>query len=357
MQTESPSEKIVSVAGLTKKFGHFTAVDHVDFSISRGEVFGFLGPNGAGKSTTIRMLCGLLEPTLGTASVGGFDVARHPEKVRANIGYMSQKFSLYRDLTVLENLNFFGGVYGISGEHLQKRRAAVIDFGGLAGLENSITGTLSGALQQRLALGCAILHEPPILFLDEPTSGIDPISRRMFWDIIREMAARRITILVTTHFLDEAELCDRLGFIAAGKLIAIGKPDELKRTAVDEDLFEAALPSPSFAKREFYDKPQEKTASEGSANMFRGKPRSASLSEAREKIRQIEGVQDVSYFGQNLHVFCRRDAFQTDTLERKMRACGLEPLGVRAIAPRLEDAFIRLATRSARLADKGRNES
>lgn len=308
------SETVVSVTGLTKKFGQFTAVDRLDFSISRGEVFGFLGPNGAGKSTTIRMLCGLLEPTSGTASVGGFDVARNPENVRANIGYMSQKFSLYRDLTVLENLNFFGGVYGLAGEHLKKRRATVIDFGGLAGLENSVTGTLSGALQQRLALGCAILHEPPILFLDEPTSGIDPISRRMFWDIIREMAARHITILVTTHFLDEAELCDRLGFIASGKLIAIGKPDELKRTAVEEDLFEVVLPL---------------------------------LSGAREIIRRIEGVQDVSYFGQNLHVFCRRGAFQAGNLEQEIRERGLAPLGLRAIAPRLEDAFIRLATKQS----------
>jgi len=315
MQAEPLSETVVSVTGLTKKFGKFTAVDHLYFSIHRGEVFGFLGPNGAGKSTTIRMLCGLLEPTSGTASVGGFDVARNPENVRANIGYMSQKFSLYRDLTVLENLNFFGGVYGLAGERLKKRRAAVIDFGGLAGLEKSVTGTLSGALQQRLALGCAILHEPPILFLDEPTSGIDPISRRMFWDIIREMAARQVTILVTTHFLDEAELCSRLGFIASGKLIAIGKPDELKRTAVEEDLFEVVLPL---------------------------------LSGAREIIRRIEGVQDVSYFGQNLHVFCRRGAFQADNLEQEIRKRGLAPLGLRAIAPRLEDAFIRLAEKDVK---------
>jgi len=310
MQTESLSKTVVKVDGLTKKFGQFTAVDHLDFSISRGEVFGFLGPNGAGKSTTIRMLCGLLEPTSGTASVGGFDISFDPEGVRANIGYMSQKFSLYKDLAVIENIKFFGGVYGLEGERLRTRTAAVIDMGGLAGFENALTGTLSGAFQQRLALGCAILHEPPILFLDEPTSGIDPMARRMFWDIIREMAARGITILVTTHFLDEAELCDRLGFIASGKLIAIGKPEELKQTAVDEDLFEVALPL---------------------------------LSGAREIIRQIEGVQDVSYFGQNLHVFCRRGAFQAGHLEQEIRERGLAPLGLRAIAPRLEDAFIRLA--------------
>jgi len=317
MQTESLSETVIRVEDLTKTFGRFTAVDHLTFSIRRGEVFGFLGPNGAGKSTTIRMLCGLLEPTEGKAFVGGFDVGRNPESVRANIGYMSQKFSLYKDLTVIENIKFFGGVYGLEKKNLQKRAAVAIDFGGLAGLENAVTGTLSGALQQRLALGCAILHEPPILFLDEPTSGIDPISRRMFWDIIRDMASRHITILVTTHFLDEAEFCDRLGFIASGKLIAMGRPSELKQTAVEEDLFELTLPS---------------------------------LSGAREKVKQIEGVQDVSYFGRNLHVFCRRGTFQAGNLEQKIREHGLTPLGLRVIAPRLEDAFIRLATRSAWLA-------
>lgn len=301
---------VVTVDGLTKKFGRFTAVDHLAFSIGHGEVFGFLGPNGAGKSTTIRMLCGLLEPTSGTASVGGFDVARNSTSVRANIGYMSQKFSLYKDLAVIENIKFFGGVYGLAGERLRARTAAVINMSGLAGFENALTGTLSGALQQRLALGCAILHEPPILFLDEPTSGIDPVARRMFWDIIREMASRGVTILVTTHFLDEAELCDRLGFIASGKLIALGMPEELKQTAVEEDLFEVVLPS---------------------------------LSGAREIIRRIEGVQDVSYFGQGLHIFCRRGTMQADELGHELQARGLTPLGLRAIAPRLEDAFIRLA--------------
>ncbi len=314
MQTEQPENIVILVENLAKTFGKFRAVDNLSFSIGRGEIFGFLGPNGAGKSTTIRMLCGLLAPSGGRASVGGFDVARNPESVRANIGYMSQKFSLYKDLSVIENINFFGGVYGLEGESLRKRAAAVIDFGGLGSLENSVTGTLSGALQQRLALGCAILHEPPILFLDEPTSGIDPISRRMFWDIIRAMAARGITILVTTHFLDEAEFCDRIGFIAAGRLIAMGKPSELKQSAVEEDLFELELPS---------------------------------LAGAREKVKQIEDVRDVSYFGQVLHVFCRRGVFQAGALEQKIRAQGLTPLGVRAINPRLEDAFIRLATRQA----------
>ena len=312
MPGQPTTESVVEVEGLTKKFGAFTAVDGVSFSIRRGEVFGFLGPNGAGKSTTIRMLCGLLAPTAGRARVSGRDVAREPEEVRAGIGYMSQKFSLYRDLTVSENISFFGGVYGLEGERLRQRAAEVVAFGGLSGFENAVTGDLSGAFQQRLALGCAILHEPPVLFLDEPTSGIDPISRRMFWDIIRKMAARQITILVTTHFLDEAELCDRLAFISAGRLIALDRPAALKQAAVHEDLFEALLPAPG---------------------------------EAREKIARIEGVLEVSYFGRSLHVFCRRGVFGAETLAAAMRAAGLVPAGVRAIAPRLEDAFIRLAAR------------
>lgn len=312
LQPELTNAAIIKVDGLTKIFGRFTAVDHLTFSIQRGEIFGFLGPNGAGKSTTIRMLCGLLAPTSGTATVGGLDVALNPETVRANIGYMSQKFSLYKDLTVIENINFFGGVYGLKDAALLRRVAAVIELSGLKGFENSLTGTLSGAFQQRLALGCAILHEPPILFLDEPTSGIDPISRRMFWDIIRSMAERGVTILVTTHFLDEAELCDRLGFIAAGKLVAIGAPAELKQTAVEEELFELNLPS---------------------------------LAGAREIIQQIEGVQEVSCFGQSLHIFCRRGSLPASGLESELRRRGLVPLELRAIAPRLEDAFIRLTVK------------
>jgi len=308
--TALSEDPVVNVDGLTKKFGKFVAVDNLSFSICRGEVFGFLGPNGAGKSTTIRMLCGLLAPTSGKATVAGFDISRNPEDVRAGIGYMSQKFSLYKDLTVGENIKFFGGVYGLEGQILRERMTAIIAMGGLAGLENALTGTLSGALQQRLALGCAILHEPPILFLDEPTSGIDPISRRMFWDIIRNMALRGITTLVTTHFLDEAELCDRLGFIAAGKLTALGTPAEIKSNAVEEDLYELTLPS---------------------------------LSGAREIVGQIEGVRDVSYFGRDLHVFCRRGTLSADDLERELRARGLTPVCLRAIRPRLEDAFIRLA--------------
>jgi ABC-2 type transport system ATP-binding protein len=309
MHGASSNDTVIEIEELTKVFGRFTAVDHVSLTVRRGEIFGFLGPNGAGKSTTIRMLCGLLSSTSGTARVAGFDINREPERVRENIGYMSQKFSLYRDLTVSENIAFFGGVYGIEGDRLRERTAAVIGMAGLAGLETQLTGTLSGALQQRLALGCAILHEPPILFLDEPTSGVDPISRRMFWDLIQDMAARGVTILITTHFLDEAEFCQRLGFIAAGKLIALDTPAAIKREAVQEDLFEAALPA------------------------FRG---------AREKLEGMPGLVATSYFGSRLHLYCTRGVYDEARLRQAILARGVEADSVERVPVRLEDTFIRL---------------
>jgi len=229
------------VDSLTKVFGRFTAVDHVSFTVGRGEIFGFLGPNGAGKSTTIRMLCGLLSSSSGTAQVNGHDINRAPEEVRQDIGYMSQKFSLYKDLTVAENIAFFGGIYGLRGEPLRERTEAVTAMAGLAGLGGHITGTLSGALQQRLALGCAVLHEPPILFLDEPTSGVDPVSRRTFWDLIHEMSSRGITVLITTHFMDEAEFCGRIGFINSGRLIALDTPTGIKHQTSTTNLEEAFI--------------------------------------------------------------------------------------------------------------------
>lgn len=239
--TSSAREPVIAVDSLSKRFGDFTAVDHLSFAVPRGEIFGFLGPNGAGKSTTIRMLCGLLTPTGGSARVGGYDVGREPERVRENIGYMSQKFSLYRDLTVRENISFFGGVYGLRGERLRSREAAAMEMAGLHGMEDRLTGTLSGAHQQRLALGCAILHEPPILFLDEPTSGVDPLSRRMFWDLIHRLSARGVTILVTTHFMDEAEFCGRIGFINHGRLVALDRPSALKEKAGAATLWDVFL--------------------------------------------------------------------------------------------------------------------
>ncbi|OQW97561.1 MAG: multidrug ABC transporter ATP-binding protein [Verrucomicrobia bacterium A1] len=299
---------------LTKVFGRFTAVDHVTFSVRKGEIFGFLGPNGAGKSTTIRMLCGLLSSTSGSATVGGFDINRDPEAVRQNIGYMSQKFSLYKDLTVSENIAFFGGVYGLEGARLRERSAAVVAMSGLAGFENQVTGSLSGALQQRLALGCAVLHEPPILFLDEPTSGVDPISRRLFWDLIQNLAAGGVTVLITTHFMDEAEFCERIGFISGGRLVALSTPAAIKRDAIGEDLFEVSMP------------------------LTRG---------ARERVERIEGIVASTYFGERLHVFARRGAFTESALRQSLRGGGVDAQSVAAVPATLEDAFVRLVQKQA----------
>jgi ABC-2 type transport system ATP-binding protein len=300
---------------LTKVFGRLTAVDHLSFEIGAGEIFGFLGPNGAGKSTTIRMLCGLLSSTGGTASVGGFDINREPIELRAHIGYMSQKFSLYRDLSVAENVAFFGGVYGLSGARLRERAATVIEMAGLKGLEEQITGSLSGALLQRLALGCAVIHEPPILFLDEPTSGVDPISRRIFWDLVQDLGSRGVTILVTTHFMDEAEFCQRIGLINEGRFIALDAPSAIRKTAVNEDLFEVEL---------------------------------AALKDARPKIEALDGVASTSYFGQRIHVFCARGRCGAEDLEGRIASLGFEAPAVRAVPMTLEDAFVRLVQRSAK---------
>ncbi len=315
MKTTAASETaVIAVTDLTKRFGRFTAVDRLSFRIRRGEIFGFLGPNGAGKSTTIRMLCGLLSSTSGTATVGGFDINREPEQVRQHIGYMSQKFSLYQDLTVAENLAFFGGVYGLEGARRRDRIRATVATAELTGLEDRLTGTLSGAHRQRLALGCALLHEPPIVFLDEPTSGVDPISRRLFWDLIHDLARRGVTVLITTHFMDEAEFCDRIGLIGNGRLIALDPPAALKRNAVGEDLFEVSLPE------------------------FRG---------ARERLANLAGLVAVSYFGQRLHCFCRRGAWTADSLAAAIRARGLAVQAVTAAPVSLEDAFLRLVEKKS----------
>jgi len=312
--SNNTSKTVIEVHDLTKMFGRFTAVDKLTFSVYEGEIFGFLGPNGAGKSTTIRMLCGLLSSTSGAAAVGGYDINRQPETVRQNIGYMSQKFSLYRDLTVAENIAFFGGVYGLKGQRLRERSTDIIKMAGLAGLESQLTGTLSGALQQRLALGCAILHEPPILFLDEPTSGVDPISRRHFWDLIQALAARRVTILITTHFLDEAEFCERLGFISGGKLVALDTPAAIKRTAVEEDLFEVTLPI---------------------------------TREARERAEEIDGVVAASWFGPKLHAYCQPQRFNAAQLLEALHARGVAAQLAERVPVRLEDCFIRLVQKQA----------
>ena len=221
----------VEVHDVVKRFGSFVAVDHVNLQVDAGEIFGFLGPNGAGKSTTIRILCGLLTPTSGSATIAGFDVASTPESVRQNIGYMSQKFSLYDDLTVEENIDFFSGIYGLSADQRAERKEYVLAMSGLKERQGTMTRLLAGGWKQRLALGCAILHEPPVLFLDEPTSGVDPIARRDFWDLIYELSAAGKTIFVSTHYMDEAEYCHRLALMYRGRVIALGTPEQLKDEA------------------------------------------------------------------------------------------------------------------------------
>ena len=259
----------VEVENLVKRFGDFTAVDRISFQTKTGEVFGFLGPNGSGKSTTIRILCGLLHPTSGRAIVAGYDVVESPELIRQNIGYMSQKFSLYADLTVLENLRFFAGMYGVPATDVRARIDWALEMAGLQGRESSLTGTLSGGWKQRLALGCAVLHRPPIVFLDEPTSGVDPLSRRLFWELIQRMSDDGVTIFVTTHYMDEAEYCNRLALMNGGRLIALGTPTELKLGSIRGSLLLLECDR---------------------------------LGDAIELLRGLGGVRDVAVFGNALHL-------------------------------------------------------
>lgn len=228
----------IEIKNLTKKFGSFTSVDNVSFNVKQGEIFGFLGANGAGKTTTIKMLCGILAPTSGDATVGGYSIAKEPNKVKLNIGYMSQRFSLYNDLSVEENINFFGGVYGLGTKELAERKEWVLKIANLNGKENLLTDSLPGGIKQRLALGTAVIHKPKIVFLDEPTSGVDPISRRNFWDLIHELASEGTTVFVTTHYLEEAEFCNNIILINAGKLIAEGSSKELKTKYITNKMYE-----------------------------------------------------------------------------------------------------------------------
>ncbi len=257
------------VENLERRFGSFIAVNRVNFDVAKGEIFGFLGPNGAGKSTTIRMLCGILAPTDGSGTVAGFDIRTQSEKIKAHIGYMSQKFSLYEDLTVEENINFYSGIYRIPQEKKKDRKEWVVEMAGLTEHRHSRTSILSSGWKQRLALGCAVLHEPPIIFLDEPTSGVDPISRRQFWDLIYELSGKGVTVFVTTHYMDEAEYCDRLGLIYRGELIAIGTPEVLKREQMAEDVLEVQCYRPH---------------------------------EAMDMIAKLPDVKEVALFGNRLHV-------------------------------------------------------
>lgn len=235
-------EYAISIKGLTKRFGNFTAVDNLSFNIPKGKIFGFLGPNGSGKSTTIRMICGVLRPTSGEGKVLGYDLIKDTEKIKQNIGYMSQKFSLYEDLTVEENLDFYGNIYMIPKELLEKRKKELIQMANLKGKEKSLAGTLSGGWKQRLALGCSLIHDPKLLILDEPTAGVDPVSRREFWHTITDLVNKDgITVLVTTHYMDEASICDIIGFIYESKLITIDTPENLYKQHKTENLEEVFI--------------------------------------------------------------------------------------------------------------------
>ena len=312
----------VEIRELSKRFGAFTAVDRVSLSVNEGEIFGFLGANGAGKSTTIRMLCGLLRPSSGTGLVLGTDVARDPEGVKRKIGYMSQRFSLYDDLTVGQNLRFFGGVYGLHGAVAREREAWAIHMAGIEGKEGRLTGELPGGWKQRLALACAVLHRPRVVFLDEPTSGVDPISRRRFWRLIDEMSADGITVFVTTHYLDEAEYCHRLALIHAGRLVALGTVSDLKRVFAGDAVLEVIAPR---------------------------------VGEALETLGAQPWARETSVFGTRIHVVVRDVDEGRREVERVLAAARNPASSIQRILPSLEDVFIHHveAAEAARLEEPG----
>jgi ABC-2 type transport system ATP-binding protein len=301
----------VAVRELTRRFGSFTAVDRVSFEVATGEIFGFLGPNGAGKTTTLKMLTGLLPPTSGQATVAGLEVLRDAVALRSRIGYMSQKFSLYGDLTVGENLDLFAGLYGVRGERLAVRRAWALRMAGLEGHEDRLTAELPLGWKQRLALGCAVLHEPPLLFLDEPTSGVDPMARRAFWDLIYELAAAGTTVLVSTHYMEEAEYCHRLLLMHRGRIIAQGRPAALR----------ALMTEPIYAFR------------------------TDRAPRAVEALQHTEGVREAAMFGRDLHVVLDPDHADPDRIQAVLAAAGHAVQGIERIEPSLEDVFVALVRR------------
>jgi ABC-2 type transport system ATP-binding protein len=305
----------IEVRNLTRTFGSFRAVDGLSFDVGRGEVFGFLGANGAGKSTTIRMLCGLLTPTAGRAAIDGIDVGRDPEGVKRRIGYMSQRFSLYELLTVDQNIRFYAGLYGLEGGRLDARRAFALDMAGLAGKEDVLTGTLAGGWRQRLALGCALLHEPAILFLDEPTSGVDPVSRRDFWRLIADRSAGGTTVLVTTHALDEAERCDRVAIIHAGRLAALGTTPALKAMFAERPIVEV---------------------------------RAADAVDAMARLDALPFVEKTSLFGTAVHAVLRDRRVPPAEIRGALEAAGLADVRVAEVAPSLEDVFLDVVDRADR---------
>jgi ABC-2 type transport system ATP-binding protein len=315
----TPPEKsatwAVEIDDLVKKFGDFTAVDHVSIRIRVGEVFGFLGPNGAGKSTVIRILCGLLRPTSGQAMVGGFNVATHPEEIRRNIGYMSQKFSLYDDLTVSQNIDFFSGIYGVAKKRRPERKQYVLRMADLEQRSNTTTRLLPGGWKQRLALGCAILHEPPILFLDEPTSGVDPIARRAFWDLIYDLSEAGQTIFVTTHYMDEAEYCHRLALINGGRIIAAGTPASLKEELSSRTLLQLDSSDPLQSMRALENEPE---------------------------------IDDVAVFGGGLHIAVQHAERAIVRIREVLAAHHIDIRRLERIPPSMEDVFVTLIEQQAR---------
>lgn len=299
----------VEIRDLVKRFGDFVAVDHVTLEVARGEIFGFLGPNGAGKSTTIRMLCGLLQPTSGSAKVGGLDLATQAEEIKQHIGYMSQKFSLYDDLTVEENIDFFSGIYGVPHARRAERKDYVLRMAGIEQRRNSLTRLLSGGWKQRLALGCAILHEPPILFLDEPTSGVDPIARRTFWDLIYQLCAANHTVFVSTHYMDEAEYCHRLALMDRGKVIALGTPAELKQSLDSHFLLHLEV---------------------------------SDVLESMKILENRPGISDVAVFGGGLHVTVASGASAIPEIRAVLEQSGVTVDTIEPIQPSMEDVFVAM---------------
>ena len=297
----------VETRELVKRFGDFVAVDHVNLEVGRGEIFGFLGPNGAGKSTTIRVLCGLLAPTSGSATVGGLDVLTQAESIKERVGYMSQRFSLYDDLTVEENIDFFSGIYGVPRSRRAARKDYVLRMAGIEERRASLTRLLSGGWKQRLALGCAILHEPPILFLDEPTSGVDPIARRTFWDLIYQLSAAGHTIFVSTHYMDEAEYCHRLALMYRGKVVALGTPAELKRTLEEHALLHLEV---------------------------------SDVLSSMQLLEKLPGVSDVAVFGGGLHVTVPDAVQAAPQIRAALEQGGVTVTALEKIEPSMEDVFV-----------------
>ncbi|RLC73918.1 MAG: ABC transporter ATP-binding protein [Chloroflexi bacterium] len=306
------NDSAIVARGLTKRFGNFTAVDGIDFEVRRGEIFGFLGPNGAGKTTTIRMMLGLLKPTAGTVEVLGVSVSKHPEKIRPRVGYMSQRFSLYNDLTVLQNLRFYGRAYGVENDLLKERIQDAIQMAGLEGHERTRTKDLSGGWRQRLALSAAILHRPELIFLDEPTAGVDPISRRAFWNLLYKLVAEGVTVFVTTHYMDEAEHCHRLALIQRGRLIALGSPEEIKRDMMRGQVLEIAPSNTAKAVKV--------------------------LRAAREAGRLP--IEEVAMYGALVHVVAPQVKQYQEAIAAELRQANVEPGPMAVIEPSLEDVFI-----------------